>query len=179
MPRSHRRSFHTFINKYLPKGKTILELGSGDGSKRLVEAGYTVYAVEHDEGWITRWPNDVNYIYAPLREHKKVEGFDANVWYDPAYLQDLPDYDLIIVDGPPGCEGRSGFLKYFDELFKSDVPIVIDDMQRVPERLLVTRLAKKLKRPYYVETRYRRTMFAVMLPERWDWYPIIGESNNE
>jgi hypothetical protein len=172
------RSFHKFITTYLKPGKTILELGSGDGDKVLVDAGYIVYAVEHDTTWLNRY-EEVNYIYAPLKAHKAVAGLGAaNIWYDPAYLKDLPEYDLLIIDGPPGCEGRSGFYKY-QSLFNLNVPIIFDDAQRSTERRMITRLAGKLNRNYVFVRHipkdssdpWDRTPYVVFLPDGWDWKP--------
>jgi hypothetical protein len=163
------RGFHDFIFEHLPKGKTILELGSGDGSMRLVEAGYTVYSVEHNDAWMNRHKS-VNYIHAPLKEHKQVKGFGKVIWYDPSYLKDLPEYDLLIVDGPPGCEGRAGFLKY-KELFNLDVPIVFDDLQRIDECRLVQKFAARLKRPFYASTIHGSSVYGVIMPDGWTWVP--------
>ena len=54
-----------------------------------------------------------------------------------------------MVDGPGGWLGRSGFLKYIDE-FNTDATIVIDDIHREAEFLLLKKLSKKLKREYII-----------------------------
>ena len=97
---------------------TILELGSGGGSQILIRSGFKVMAVEHSDSWVNRFDN-VEYFHAPLVKHKPVKGFDHYLWYDKRVIRTIPHtYQLMIIDGPPGCEGRSGFLKYFD-LFPS------------------------------------------------------------
>lgn len=167
------RSFHGFIEKHLSKGKTILELGSGSGSLRLVECGYVVYSVEHNADWVDRYEG-VNYIYSPLRKHKDIKGFECQVWYHPDYLRELPDYDLLLIDGPPAWSGRAGFMKYLS-LFDTEVPMVFDDVNRKNERLLIQKVAQRLGRSYYVDTRVpQTTTFGVILPSDWEWEPVRG-----
>jgi len=162
---------------YLQEGKTILELGSGYGSKLLSDSGYKVIAVEHDEKWLGLFEDYVIYIYAPLKEHKAVRGFNKRIWYDPAPLQNLPHHDLIVVDGPPKPVGRAGFLKYLD-LFNQDVPIIIDDVNRISECFLLQRVATRLQRPYYVDTTRGKlghiSTYGVILPNGWGWVPVKG-----
>jgi hypothetical protein len=120
----------------LPDGKTVLELGSGDVSTPALAKFYTVYSVEHDPRFLHRHP--ATYIHAYIR----------NGWYDVETLQiRLPeDYDLILVDGPTGEGNRGGFLLHLD-LFKHNVPILVDDTWRQPERELAVAVAEQLQRP--------------------------------
>lgn len=141
-----------WIHRYIPKYGSILELGSGEGSAILAEE-YNVHSIEHSKDWLNKFCF-INYIYAPIKAHEKVEGFGHHQWYDASLVKEQLQgltYDLIIVDGPPGHYGRSGFLKYFD-LFKHDVPILFDDIHREPERRLINRVANKLNSPYVVYT---------------------------
>ncbi len=123
-----------FIRLILPEGKVLLELGSGWGSGQFSEH-YTVYSIKHDRKWLGKY--NTNYIYAPIRGR----------WYDPVILKEkLPDnYDLILVDGPPGPIGRHGFCTYLD-LFKTDLPIIFDDVHRKAEYSLMIRVGQKLQR---------------------------------
>lgn len=107
-----------WIIKNVPIGKTILELGSGLGTKELVKH-YKVYSVEHDKKWLGV-VSGTNYIYAPL-----VDG-----WYDVSILKDkLPKhYDVLLIDGPPQ-EKRGNILKHLP-LFNLDVIIIVDDTHR-------------------------------------------------
>ena len=64
------------------------------------------------------------------------------------HLLNLPtDYDLILVDGPNGSKGRAGFLKHLN-LFKTNVPIIFDDVYRVPEMMLLEKVASALNKTY-------------------------------
>ena len=133
------------IGQLAPVGATILELGSGSGT-RLLSKKYTMWSIEHDEKWIG-YCEFANYIHAPITTSS-----DGNTqWYDPSILANsIPiNYDLILVDGPPGKYGRDGFILNFD-LFRTDVPILIDDTIRSEEAKLARELAYKLNRPLYV-----------------------------
>jgi len=118
------KEVHEWIFNYLPKGSTILELGSGDGSAILGKR-YKVYSVENDLKWINRHKK-VGYIYAPLK----------NGWYD---LRAVPRYDLLIVDGPKGSQSKVFFEKHLS-LFDKSKPAIIDDTHREGERLMAERL---------------------------------------
>ena len=133
-----------WIRENLPDGKTILELGSGNGTTELLKH-YTVYSIEHDPAWIGQTKS--NYIFAPIISYEDYE------WYDSGVLLDLPKYDLILVDGPTGKIGRGGFYRN-SHLFDMSVPIVIDDTQRYAEFKLAGTLGKSLNREvtYFHET---------------------------
>lgn len=133
---------HDWIRTNLPRGCTILELGSGDGSAALTE-DYTVYSVEHNPDWLNKYEK-VNYIYAPIRPHKQIKGFEKCEWYDKDVIAKTKDisYSIIICDGPPGTIGRAGFLKYIS-LFRDDVPIIFDDYHRHYERKLAQKVAAR------------------------------------
>ena len=115
----------------VPTG-TLLELGSGFGTGVLSEH-YQVYSVEHDEKWTGVF--DTNYIFAPI----------VRSWYDISILsRELPEsYDLILVDGPTGAIGRRGFADNLN-LFRDDVPIFFDDLERPAEMSLALEVSQKL-----------------------------------
>lgn len=121
-----------WIYKNIPVGSTIVELGSGEGSRILSEK-YTVYSIEHDKRWVGKY-DKVNYIYAPLVD---------NSWYDVAVLiEELPQKcELIIVDGPPESRRRVLFEKFID-LFDKDAIILLDDIHRLHERFMFMRLGE-------------------------------------
>ena len=121
------------INKTVKKGSTILELGSGDGTRDLIEFGYKVISVEQDPEWQFKYHD--NYIAAPL---KKYEDY---WWFDAEYLEDLPSYDFLVIDGPTGPSTkeydncRIGLLEH-KHLFNLRVPILVDDTDRPFEKKL-------------------------------------------
>ena len=123
-----------FIRSELPEGKVLLELGSGWGSGQFSQY-YTVYSIEHNPRWLGKY--DTNYIHVPIK----------NKWYNPDILKEnLPDnYDLILVDGPPGFTGRHGFYTHLD-LFKTNLTIIFDDVHRKAEYELMIRVGQKLQR---------------------------------
>jgi len=211
MPRNHWAiggGIRAAIAQLVPKGSTILELGSGSGTKQLAEK-YTMWSIEHDEKWIGHC-NIANYIFAPITTLS-----DGNTqWYDPTILANLipENYDLILVDGPPGKYGREGFILHHD-LFRTDVPIVIDDTIRKEEAEIARELAYKLNRPLYVfwnfsvivpnllskpqvaaiqreatrvlekeEKKYLERYFSypepIRMPDRSEWHNMIRENRN-
>jgi hypothetical protein len=152
------------IREILPDGKTILELGSGTGTIELLRH-YRMYSVEHDKRWLGK--ADTSYIYAPF----------AGRWYDRQYLKaglSGVKYDLFLVDGPPtffpGIHKswanrdktlRLGLLKHLD-LFDLSVPIILDDVERAAEGVLLAELAMHVGRPYTTHKGEKKT-FGVIL----------------
>lgn len=128
---------HKHIGEILPLGSTIVELGSGKGTEELAEH-YTVYTYEHDKKWLIyeHHPN-ITQIYAPVK----------NGFYDRDILiRTLPvEYDLLIIDGPPGHIGRGKFIDHID-LFNIDVDIIVDDVGRPDELEFLKRLIEYLGR---------------------------------
>lgn len=120
----------------VPKGSTILELGSGNGTKELVK-NYKVYSIEHDKNWINVVPES-NYIHAPIVDN----------WYDVNVLKkQLPkDYDLLIIDGPIGPM-RINFLKNY-RLFRNDVTILVDDTNRPEDKKMGLNLSNILNKQH-------------------------------
>jgi len=137
----------TAIRQLIPKGSTIVELGSGNGTNRLTKE-FTVFSIEDDERWIG-YCEGTNYIHAPLIE--SVQNEQSISWYDSEkILAEMPEeYDLILVDGPSGKKGRSGLLANLD-MFRKDVPFVIDDTLREHECQVAREMAFMLNRPLYM-----------------------------
>ena len=126
-----------FLVDNFPPGTKILELGSGEGTKVLLDNGFFVFSIEQDSEWAFKYHKD--YILAPLKFNK----VDNRWWFDPACLEGkLPrNYDLLLIDGPTrGFEAplleykdcRLGILEHLN-LFNLDVPILVDDVNRDPE----------------------------------------------
>jgi len=143
-----------YVRDVLPRGKTMIELGSGWASGQFSKF-YTVYSVEHDKKWVGKY--NTNYIHAPIK----------NKWYDTNVLKKkLPKtYDLILVDGPPGFIGRGGFYKNL-HLFNTDVTIIFDDVNRKAEHKLMENVSKKLNRPYKIFTDSSRKKFGVIAAKK-------------
>ncbi len=147
-----------WLTEHVPHGSTVLELGSGAGTRRLVGA-FDVVTVEHDpafmpgEGPICPYivqsgethtirvrsgeTHTIRYVHAPI-----VDG-----WYDADVIREIPtDYAAIIVDGPPGKIGRFGFAENL-ALFNTDVVILFDDVHREAEWMLALTVAEWVQRP--------------------------------
>ena len=132
------------INNIKPNS-TILELGSGTGTIELCKF-FNVYTIEHDEKWLNKAEN-ANYIYAPIQKYKyKSRKYN---WYDRDILvEQMPkDYEVIIIDGPPGKKiGRMGFY-YNIQIFDTTKIIIVDDTNRDKDKHLSNFIAKWVKRP--------------------------------
>jgi hypothetical protein len=148
-----RPSAIEWIRANIPAGKTILELGSGNGTTAALCKDYQLYSVEHDMRWTNKYPS--KYIHVPL-------GPDG--WYFPEALKArLPkDYDLLIVDGPPASESRLNLIKYLD-MFKSDVPVMFDDVERNVESVVLTHLLKTGYREIASDKGYPTREWAVVM----------------
>ena len=120
------------IQKILPKGSTILELGSGSGTE-VLSREYKMISIEDDPNFIGKY--DSQYLSVPLIPYSK-EKFpfmwdffqEDSHWYDPEVLKEemenVGNYDLILVDGPKGYRG--GLLSYLD-LFDLSKTVLVDD----------------------------------------------------
>lgn len=122
---------HEFLLAHVPSSAIVLELGSGEGTARLVRAFRQVVTVEHDEAYLGK-VEGAHYIHAPIVDR----------WYDPAAIEAglagvTPD--CVIVDGPPGAIGRAGILRH-PHLF-GRAPLLIDDVHRETEGRLTALLA--------------------------------------
>ena len=154
-----------YIEQLIPKGASILELGSGYGTQRLA-ARFKMISVEHDEKFLGR--AQTNYIHAPIEPfHKQCAVFPSDAgWYSRAVLrQALPGlrYDLILCDGPPNFIGRGGFYKW-RELFNLSVPLIFDDAHRPSVIKIMQRFSAHLRRPYTVHGCWSDRHFGVILP---------------
>lgn len=125
----------SWIRNNIPKGSTILEFGSGRGTIELTKY-YNVYSVEEDSLWLGL-ADKAEYIYAPIKDG----------WYDADILfKRLPEeYDLIIVDGPKGSGNRRGLAKHLDKL-NTDVPIMMDDIDRLREFSFALEVSKAMNK---------------------------------
>ena len=105
----------------LSEGSTILEIGSGYGTKGLLAAGYKVMSVEQNEVWVGAFHD--NYCHAPLKDG----------WYDFDVLNEFlegKDYDAILIDGPAGGDRR----KVLESSLDFSKLIIVDDTERPEDR---------------------------------------------
>ena len=154
-------SLFDYINEICPPGGIILELGSGWGTSQLCKH-WEVISIEHDIKYVEMLDNRV--IHAPLTPHKAIRNFECeNEWYDREVLtKELKglDYDLLLVDGPPGTT-RCGIIKYLS-MFKEDVPMIFDDLQRRADMKIINSCAAKLKRRYTIYPHFEGKPFGVI-----------------
>eukprot|EP00732_Lithocolla_globosa_P000032 Lithocolla_globosa_v1_NODE_5_length_12010_cov_23.451945.p6 type:complete len:244 gc:universal NODE_5_length_12010_cov_23.451945:10912-11643(+) len=141
------------ISKLIPNGATMVEFGSGEGTKTLADR-YNVYSVEHDAKWVG-FVKKSHYIHAPIRPYKtKLPDFPEETgWYDTDIIaKKIPaKYDLLLVDGPLSYIGRAGFYANL-KMFNTDCYILVDDCNRAPEFKLLELTAKAVGRPFRVIT---------------------------
>lgn len=165
-----QESCFNFIREILPEGKTILELGSGYGTKALSEF-YNMISIENEKPWVGKYKS--HYIEAPIKKYDSAMSIQTtglfedstpysapdlpgegtpkqSGWYDPDIVEKGLSgltYDLILVDGPNGRIGRGGFLKHLN-LFNTNVPIIFDDIGRIAEMQMMVKVAETLNKPY-------------------------------
>tara|TARA_R110000868_G_scaffold178163_1_gene417696 strand:+ start:554 stop:1081 length:528 start_codon:yes stop_codon:yes gene_type:complete len=125
---------YKFIKDNLPKGSTILELGSGWGTE-VLSKDYTMISIEHDERFVGKYTS--TYIHAPM----------LNGWYDKSVLETKLEalrgtYQMILIDGPIGSEsnGRIGFYENI-QLFDDDLLMVFTDTNRAGESTTYQKVA--------------------------------------
>lgn len=140
----------SWIQDNIPQDGVIVELGSGTGTHELGKF-YTVHCVEHNQQWVNKF-NNLTYHYAPI----------INKWYDPSFLNHLPqNYNLLIIDGPPGDIGREGIYDYLDK-FNTTIPIIIDDTHREVELRMANYLKNKLnKKSITIEDRDKKSIILI------------------
>ena len=137
----------------LPKGKTILELGSGWGTMQLMK-NWNVWSIESDPEWHEKY-NKTQSILVPITE--------KGGWYDYDIMKDTMyklrhEYDLLLVDGP--YDNRERIVDNF-HLFNHDTPIVFDDVRREKGKRTMEVISSRLKRPYVIHGE-GRSMFGVI-----------------
>ena len=139
---SMSRESLSYILKILPENKSILMIGSGESSLFLSKF-YDILSIEHDEEYIDRY--DIEYLHVPL-----TSTLQNTYWYDQDTMKKCLEkkYDMIVVDGPPGrVSYRSDFMSIIDYIKDLENTIlVVDDAQRMDERLLVDNIKQRTKR---------------------------------
>jgi len=151
----------------IPEGSNFLELGSGKGTRKLVER-FNVYTVEHDPRYLDVVPG-ANYIWAPLRPipRRNKRFSELNEWYDLDVLRrELPNKcAAILVDGPPNSHRRGGFYVYYD-LFDPDAVIFLDDVGRDTESRMLRFFSRDLNIPRVtIYDSHQRHMWSMLDPK--------------
>jgi hypothetical protein len=134
----------------IPKGSTILELGSGGATSELAKAGYTMFSVEDNPGYLNKHPS--TYIHAPMKRFGNLE------WYDLSESSLPKEYAFLLIDGP-GYYNRREMIRHMD-IFNSKVPMVVDDCQMCECVELADALVKLTGRP---------TRYIVGRSKKWAW----------
>ncbi len=124
--------------EFVPKGSTILELGTGAGTIELAKH-YEVISVEHAPEYHA---GVSELLHVPLKE-LELEGsaavryelrFPRHIpWYDADILKEKlrgVSYDAILIDGPPRDSSRCGMWVYYSRLFDTSVPVLVNDVHR-------------------------------------------------
>ena len=128
------------IFERLGQQATILEMGSGDGTAALIQHGFEVVSIEHDEDWVDLHPGTC--IHAPIVPTPAATAAAESGWYsiDSEDARLPVEIDLLLIDGPPGWIGRSGILDH-PFLFERSKHILVDDTDRSAERGLAESIA--------------------------------------
>lgn len=131
--------------------RLILELGSGSSTVWVgnfaKQYGGRVVSIEHDVGYAASTRqlledhdlvDSVDLRLSPLKE--QTVGERNVMWYDPSFIRDLADVDMLIIDGPPKATGqyaRFPALPLLIDTLSTTSMIVVDDYQREQERTIV------------------------------------------
>ena len=132
------------IEKRIPSGGSIIELGSGDGSTRLMET-FNLISIEHNQKWFNTHPGEC--ILAPIQPNIQSALVGELGWYDEIKVRQAfssEQIDLLLIDGPPGDIGRTGILAFPDLLRKAKA-ILVDDTHRAPEHSLALSIAAEVQ----------------------------------
>jgi predicted SAM-dependent methyltransferase len=150
----------------------LLEFGSGMATKILAKIAKdrngTLVSIEHDPLWVDRVRADleacglsdvVTTLHAPLVE-QEFYGLKTK-FYDPAVLQPLvPGFDVVLADGPPGSlskYSRLNTLPTIAPLLNLDrFLFVLDDYERLDEKMIVELWRKVAPHLAFVPVRYRK-----------------------
>lgn len=161
--------FMKTIQSYVKKGSTILEFGSGHGTKYLSEY-YDMISIEEDAEWVDKYPS--KYLHAEVK----------NEWYDVdavnMFLKDK-SYDAILIDGPArGRRERILELIESNELeINTDVHIFMDDLERDADMKLAEELSTFLNRELVNYEGKTSKLNDYVLNEKYGY--IIKENKND
>lgn len=132
------RELFAWLIDHFNGGETIVELGSGTGTKELRKF-FDVFSVESDLTYVGRQNGPC--IYAPVN---RITG-----WYHPGLFKFLPkSYQVFVIDGPKGSKARKGILDHCDKIC-DEAYVVIDDTHRTEDLYLASTLAGMMKRHHF------------------------------
>jgi len=124
---SMSENFLKLIFDKLDKTKTILEFGSGVGTGKLVDHGYTVYSIEENKEYYNLY--HYNYLLAEI----------VDDWYDEKKVFDFvknKNWDALLIDGPAHGDRKKMFEILGSDFFMKIPMIFIDDIERPNDREL-------------------------------------------
>lgn len=130
---------YRWIVENISPGAEVLEFGAGLVSTPKLGEIFSLTSIEHNEQYIGQFNS--NYIHAPL---SKWDG-----WYQRDKVEKIKNlnFELAIIDGPPGSGNRFGILLNLDLISK--IPfILIDDADRPSEKILLQLLSQNLNSEY-------------------------------
>ena len=168
-----------FIALNFNEDNVLLEMGSGRVTALFDQMFKKVYSVEDQPEWLNKYHS--NYIHSPIIPFSESyvqsllkAGVDYNIaWYDPELLKEElethNDYNFILIDGPCGIHGRYGFSKHID-IFKTDVPMIFDDVNRPEDVANYNETLKKLNKTGRIYKCSDGKMFGVV---NWENLPNI------
>ena len=124
------------IEEFIPKGSKILEFGSGEGTKSLVDAGYNMFSVEEDIRFSGLFHNQ--YCHAEIKDG----------WYDLDKVKSFLEgkrFHAVLIDGPAHGERMKILETGID--FQQFKVIIVDDIERKEDAELFSILSngKKFK----------------------------------
>ena len=135
----------------------ILECGSGLTTILVglisESRGNALWSLEHIPDWAVRVDQKlqelrVHCVHQVLRPLRSYSNFS---WYDPP-LQTMPDFSLVICDGPPADTpgGRYGLVPVMKHKFRLGTRILLDDASREEEQAIAKRWAVELGADYHI-----------------------------
>ena len=109
---------------------------------------------------MTEWigKTQSNYVHAEIVSNPWSEKLGEAGWYDPVFLDAIPEsVELIIIDGPVGTIGRGGILHVLERLPKFQY-LLVDDTDRKEERALSEKICEMLQlKITRIETNQRKS----------------------
>jgi hypothetical protein len=123
-----------WIWQNIQKGETVVELGAGLVSTRILSKRYNLISVEDNSDYVGLYSKAL-YIHSEI---------DPNTqWYSLKSEQLPTEFELLIIDGPSGSHLRSNILQC-DWIIERTDTIIVDDTWRASEKLLAESIRAKV-----------------------------------